>query len=146
METRSRRPLPARPARGFVRSDWTNAARDRTASQRPPLRLAIVPGVAVVSNCPSCTTARVISGAAGNETSGTPFSLSRIQIHTLQDKNEGKVMYLKIAFAVIVLAASLSSAQACSPWDPRCYEHHTGHHHHSVHHKTHHHHAHHHQA
>jgi hypothetical protein len=51
-------------------------------------------------------------------------------------------MYLKIAFAAIVLAASLSSAQACSPWDPRgCYEHHKGHHHHSVHHKTHHHHA-----
>jgi hypothetical protein len=44
-------------------------------------------------------------------------------------------MYLKIALAVIVLAASLSSAQACSPWDPRCYEHHRGHHHHSAHHK-----------
>jgi hypothetical protein len=61
-------------------------------------------------------------------------------------------MYLKIAFAVIVLVASLSSAQACSPLDPRgCYEHHPtdSHmaHHHSVHHKAHHHHVHHpHQA
>jgi hypothetical protein len=50
-------------------------------------------------------------------------------------------MYLKIAFAVVVLAASLSSAQACSPWDPRgCYEHHAhlSHHNRDVHHKAHH--------
>ena len=50
-------------------------------------------------------------------------------------------MYLKIAFAVVVLAASLSSAQACSPWDPRgCYEHHAhlSHHNRDGHRKAHH--------